>query len=111
MKNVGQMKMVSPQKELTVEEVNAMTMKHYHAIVSKPTFKLNQKVIPSDLGLVVDGNMLRANQTAIVTRVDKDLSQETGRHNQIEIQFFDSRGHLVRVAADPRFLKSQSEKE
>lgn len=110
MKNDGQIKMLAnkPEPVLTVEECNALTKKHYHTIVSKPTFKLGQKLVPNELGITTKA--LEAGQVAIVTRIDDEkLMEETG--NRMEIQFFGKNGHLIRMAADPRFFKSINEKE
>jgi hypothetical protein len=110
MKNEGQIKMNLPRTQigLSVDERNALTKRHYHAIVAKPTFKLNQKVVPNELGVTTQ--VLDEDQFAIVTKIDDDkLMEETG--NRMEIQCFDKNGHLVRMATDPRFFKSINEKE
>ena len=94
------------QVGLNVEERNALTNKYYHAIVSKPKFKVGQKVVASPLGIEV--KFLDADQVGIVTRVDDKLAEETGNPSAThEVQLFNKEGHLLRLAVDPRFIKSE----
>lgn len=90
---------------INVEERNELTKKHYHAIVSKPSFKVGQKVVANELGLQV--KILDEGQFAIVTRADDPkLVEETGNPSQtMEIQLFNRESHLIRMAVDPRFFK------
>ena len=91
---------------LSVEERNAKTNAFYHAIVSKPKFKVGQKVVGSPLGIEI--KLFEEGVVAIVTRVDDKLAEETGNPSAThEVQLFNKEGHLLRLAVDPRFIKSE----
>lgn len=94
---------------VSVEERNALIVRHYHSIVSKPEFKLGQKVMANELGEVV--GILEPGQLAIVTEVGEKVAERCGDERRtVEMQTFGKEGKLERWNVDPRFLKAEKSK-
>jgi hypothetical protein len=91
---------------LTVEQRNELFDKHLPTVSSKPSFKAGDIVELNDLGASLNLGFMAPGQKAYVKHWGQAITKMTGDDaRDVEIQLFNDRGELIRVATDSRFLK------
>jgi len=115
MENPGALNMVLgnnlpvSEPELTVEQMNAKTMKHLLAMTEKQTFKRGDIVELNEFGCDVHGSgggTLKPGVKAVVYAWGKQVTTASEREwLDTELNLFDSKGNFARIYGDSRMLK------
>lgn len=99
---------------LTVEQINAKTMKHLTAMTEKQTFKRGDVVELNEFGCEVHNSgsgTLSPGVKAVVYAWGKQVTTSSEREwLDTELNLFDSKGNFARIYGDSRMLKISDSK-